>query len=157
MSDAGAGLRLKAEDAEDLKAISAVTQDALVPVHDMAYLPEERRFVIALNRFRWETAVKATDGVYERVNCGLRFENVTRVELRGIDLKQREFILDLLSISCDGNAVMLSFAGGRDLRITTDRLDCRLDDFGEPWPTKSRPDHAIEKAWAEWEAEFAKE
>ena len=148
-------LRLKAEDEEDLSAIAVVTQDALAPLSDMAYLPEEKRFVIALNRFRWELDGSGESDVYERINCGMRFEHVSRVQVRGIDLKQRDFILDLLTITAGENCVMLRFAGHRDVKLVIERLECRLDDFGEAWPTKTMPQHAAEAAWAEWEQEAA--
>jgi len=47
-------LRLLARDEEDLAVISAILQDALIPVSEMAYLPDERRFALVANRFRWE-------------------------------------------------------------------------------------------------------
>ena len=148
-------LKLRARDAEDLESIAAVTQDALVPVADMAWLPDERRFVLAMNRFRWERPAEA-DGVYERVNCGLCFENVTHVETRGLDLKQRDFILDLLTVVLEEGFVLLSFAGYRDVRLSVESFDCKLDDFGEPWPTRTRPAHGGGKeAWAEWQDDAA--
>ena len=98
MSDAP--LKLSAADAEDLQVIAAICQDALVPVSEMAFLQDEKRFVLALNRFRWDQAPEgegsaiAADGkdapfwdqddsgpVYERVLCGLTFENVTAVRM----------------------------------------------------------------------------
>jgi hypothetical protein len=54
MSDAP--LKLSAADAEDLQVIAAICQDALVPVGEMAFLQDEKRFVLALNRFRWDQA-----------------------------------------------------------------------------------------------------
>src|SRR5436309_7302412 len=49
-----AGLRLRAEDADDLAVISACLQDALVSVRDLAYDPEARSFVFVANRFPCE-------------------------------------------------------------------------------------------------------
>ena len=146
-------LKLKAEDAEDLKAIAAVTQDAIAPLHDLAWLKDERRFVIALNRFCWEADADAADGVFERVNCGLCFEHVTHVETRGFDLKRRDDMAVLLTIHETGGKVTLSFAGSRDIRLTVDRLECRMDDFGQSWPTKMQPHHQSGEAWQEWQAE----
>ncbi|HZU89593.1 MAG TPA: DUF2948 family protein [Stellaceae bacterium] len=51
---ADGALRLRAEDTDDLAVISACLQDALVPVGDIAYMPEEQSFVFVANRFRWE-------------------------------------------------------------------------------------------------------
>ena len=50
------GLRLRAEDDEDLAVISACLQDALVSVRDLAYDRDARTFVLVANRFRWEGA-----------------------------------------------------------------------------------------------------
>ena len=72
-------LKLRAEDAEDLAVISAILQDALVPVGEMAYLPEEQRFVLVANRFRWEPRRRArrTPQTFERTLSGLRIDGVT--------------------------------------------------------------------------------
>ena len=40
-------LRLRAVDADDLSVIAACLQDALVPLSEMAYLPDQRRFMAA--------------------------------------------------------------------------------------------------------------
>src|SRR5260370_39766912 len=47
-------LKLRGEDEDDLAVISAVLQDALVAVGEMAYFPKEARFGLGANRFRWE-------------------------------------------------------------------------------------------------------
>src|SRR5262247_968123 len=135
-------LKLSAGDADDLAVIAACTQDALAPIGEMVYLPTERRFVLALNRFRWDqldaAALAARDGgrpptarrsdatfletgdkgpAYERVHSGLRFENVTGARTRGIDLRDRERILELLTIHAEPGAVSLIFAGGATIRL----------------------------------------
>ena len=53
--DAAKRSRLSARSVEDLAVVAALLQDAIVPVGDMAYLADEKSFVLALNRFRWET------------------------------------------------------------------------------------------------------
>jgi hypothetical protein len=47
-------LKLRAHDTEDLSIVSACLQDALVHVRHIAYLKREKRFVMVVNRFRWE-------------------------------------------------------------------------------------------------------
>ena len=54
-------LKLRAYDREDFAVVSAVLQDALVPVIDMAWLAEERRFALVANRFRWERRAPVGD------------------------------------------------------------------------------------------------
>ena len=51
---AGQYMRLMAKDAEDLGVIAACLQDALVPISEVQYLSGEQRFIMLLNRFRWE-------------------------------------------------------------------------------------------------------
>ena len=165
------GLKLSARDADDLAVIAACVQDALAPIGEIAFLPAERRFVLAINRFRWDQldATKlAARGVdrplprqrtdatflepggkgpaYERVHSGLRFENVTSVRSRGIDLRDRERILELLTIQAEPGAVSLIFAGGATIRLGMTELCCYLEDFGDAWPTRWRPHHPDDTA-----------
>ena len=55
-------LKIIARDAEDLTVVSACLQDALVPLTETRYLPQERRFIMVVNRFRWERAAVAQAG-----------------------------------------------------------------------------------------------
>ena len=54
-----APLKIIARDAEDLAVVSACLQDALIPLNEMRYLPQERRFIMVANRFPWERAAQA--------------------------------------------------------------------------------------------------
>jgi len=159
-------LKLSAADAEDLQVIAAFCQDALVPLSEMAYLEDEKRFVLVLNRFRWDLASGDGDGpgakdaarppgdrdapfwdkndtspVYERVLCGLTFENVSAVRTRSIDLRNRREILAMLTIHSEPGAVILLFAGGGAIKLEVGELRCFLEDFGPSWPTRRRPRH----------------
>src|SRR5207237_2284427 len=80
-----APLKLRAEDAEDLAVISACLQDALVTVRDLAYVPQERSFLLVANRFRWEIGLRPALGeaAYERVLCGITFSEVAAVSYSG--------------------------------------------------------------------------
>ncbi len=138
-------LKLKAGDLRDLTVISAMTQDALVPIGDIAFLRDKGSFVMALNRFRWEAeARRAGDAPHERVHAGLRFDTVRAVQYRGIDLADRGRFLELLAIACDEGRVALHFAGGASIRLEVESLCCALADLAEPWPTAWKPNHAVE-------------
>jgi hypothetical protein len=163
----GAGrLKLRAHDAEDVRALAAVLQDALVPIADMAYLRAEKRFVLVANRFRWErggaeappepnSALAAEPGSdarfedagdeagpsFERTHCGICFDRVRNVRLRGIDLKDRGRILSLLTLDAGPRHVTLVFSGGGEIRLEVSRIRCHMEDLGEPWPTHWRPAH----------------
>ena len=131
--------RLSARTVEDLAVVAALLQDAIVPLGDMAFLADERSFVLALNRFRWEAGVDTP--ARERTHAGLRFDTVRRVRYRGIRRSDRGRFLSLLTISYDDGVVVLHFAGGGMIRLEVDDLRCALEDFGEPWPTPSTPSH----------------
>lgn len=145
------GLRLRAADADDLKVISAIVQDAIIPICDVAFLPEERRFVAIANRFRWEGGAEprpAEDGftpdvesAFERTNCALRFQQVDRVSYRNLDLRDRTQMLSLLAIEMVEDGVVLHLAGGSDIKLHAPAVECYLEDLGEPWPTTLRPCH----------------
>ena len=55
----GGRLKLRVRDLEDLDALGAYLQDALVPLADTRFLKAEKRFVLVANRFRWERAPTA--------------------------------------------------------------------------------------------------
>lgn len=140
-----AGLKLRAADAEDLAVISAILQDALVTVAEMAYLPEESRFVLVANRFRWEPGETRKD--FERTLSGLCIDGVTAVHRRGFNPREGDRILALLAIHPDSEdqpkSLILEFAGGSSIWLEVGRIMCHLDDLGEPWPTRWRPKHPV--------------
>ena len=156
-------IKLRAEDGEDLTVISACLQDAILPVGEMCYEPAAQRFVAVFNRFRWESAdggsrrgegrgagrggLQADDDhlfPFERVQCGVRFDGVVAVKVRGLNLKDRSQILELLSLGPTEAGVVLTFAGGGALRLDGANWRCVVEDLGEPWPTSSRPCHGLE-------------
>src|SRR5215470_11441889 len=164
-------LKLSARDADDLAVIAACAQDALAPIGEMAFLPAEQCFVLALNRFRWDrldaakltapdddrpppgqrgdaTFLEAGDRgpAYERVHSALRFDHVMAVRTKSIDLHNRERILELLTIQVEPGAVSLVFAGGALIRLEVTELRCYLEDFSDAWPTRWRPRHPDDAA-----------
>lgn len=147
-------IRLRAQDQDDLKVVSACLQDAIVPIGDMCYLPDERRFVLVVNRFKWETAGRARPGPtaddddlmpFERTHCGVRIEGITGVKVKDIDLKDRGQILELLAIEAVEGGVVLDFAGGGCIRLDSAGWTCFVEDLGEPWPTTCKPCHPLEE------------
>jgi hypothetical protein len=95
----GRGLRLRAEDAEDIAVISACLQDSLVPIRDLAYDQAARNFVLVANRFRWEAnAIDVTSPAFERILCGVSFGEVDGVVYRGFKRNEEDRLLALLAI-----------------------------------------------------------
>ena len=146
MSETSSLLKLRADDAEDLAVISALLQDAVIPVGDIDYLSDRESLVLAANRYRWELA-DDRDVSGERVLCGLAVANVTSVKTRAIDLKARGEFLNLLSLDYIGveanqsAVVQLTFSGGAAIRLLVSALTCTMEDFGDTWPTVWQPNH----------------
>ena len=137
-------LKLSALDADDLGVISAAVQDSLVAVRDCAHFADERRFVLLLNRFRWESD-PGVDTAYWRTHSALVFNEVTAVHHHKIPLEKPDRVLELLALAMEGaKSVTLSFAAGRSIRLEIGRLACHLGDVGEPWPTPWKPAHPVE-------------
>lgn len=147
-------LKLMAEDADDLKVIAAVLQDALINLSEVQFDPEERRFLLVANRFRWEVLKAASPDSpppsptasvpYERVHSGLCFEDVTAVRLLGVDRGNRSGFLELLTITAEPERIEFVFAGGGRIRLEVEEIQCQISDLDEPWPTTLRPVHAID-------------
>src|SRR5258707_7227412 len=90
-------LKLSALDADDLSVISAAVQDSLVAVRDCAFFAGEKRFVLLLNRFRWE-ADATIETAYWRTHSALVFNEVNAVHHHKIPLKLPERVLGLLAV-----------------------------------------------------------
>ena len=144
--DSAHPLRLIAFDAEDLEILSAHLQDALVRVGDMAWLPEQDRFVLGLSRFDW---IEAQAGRCERAVASLQFDRVRTVRQAGVPQRAPNTVLSLLSIAFEptdapAGHVLLAFSGGATLRLDVECLEAHLRDLGPRWTAKSRPGHALD-------------
>lgn len=138
-------LRLIAFDAEDLQVLSAMTQDAVLPMAQMIWHARERRFALLLNRFRWE-AREASQA--ERVQSVLSFEDVKAVQTQGFNRTDPDLILSLLSITfipaTDGTgSCLLTLAGDGAIRLEMEALEVGLRDVTRPYvsPTNRTPSH----------------
>lgn len=145
-------LKLTALDTEDLAVISACLQDAIGRVADTGYEPRRRRFAVLLNRFRWENEARPSLGGLlgprspERVRCAVHFDAVTSVRHRNVNQANPEQLLDLLAIQAeeqrDGSVrIKLLFAGGPEILLEAECIDCYLEDVSLPWAAKGRPEH----------------
>ena len=134
-------LKLTAQDTEDLRIISAHTQDALVRLADIRYLARTRQFVLVANRFAWEQQPSS-----ERHRTGLHFEHVLNVKQHGILALEKDAILSLLAIAFEpgpepSGTVVLTFSAGGTIRLSVEYLDLQLKDLGGAWATELTPRH----------------
>jgi len=145
----GERLSLRVADEDDLAVLASVLQDAVIAIGDIRYIASEKLFVMLASRFRWEAIIDGDSEVgaegaeFERIHCGVAFEAVEGVKVRGMDLKDRSQYLDLLTVRAEAGAVVLTFAGGAAIRLDAPRISCHMRDMGEPWPTANRPEHKL--------------
>ncbi len=139
---------LLAEDAEDLKVISAALQDAVAKLGDIQWEPAARKLTIAVNRFRWEAGGKAGAGANagERVRAALQLGGVLSVQARKLRRDAPRAVVSLLAVEFEpgeapGGVVLLRFSGDADLRCQVECIDAVLSDVSAPWGAKSRPTH----------------
>ena len=149
--DGGEGpLRLVAQDSDDLKVVSALLQDAVLPVTEISHDPKRRRFALMLNRFRWEdrTQAEAVGRAYERVRSLLVVEDVLAVKSYGFDRAETDLVLSLLALDFvpgpDGTGrLTLTLAGDGAIALDVEALEIRLDDVTRPYraPSGRVPTH----------------
>lgn len=142
--DAGdAPLRLIARDAEDLQVVASLVQDAVLPASEMRFDRRARRFVLLLNRYRWEGPQKG-----ERVQAVLAVEDVMGVMRAGPDPSDLDMVLSLLTLDFapgeDGTGtVEMTFSGDGALRLSVEALEVTLRDVTRPYraPSGKEPRH----------------
>ena len=138
-------LKLIAMDAEDLAVISAHCQDAVLKVGDLEFFPREHRFVIAMNRFAWES-IGEGGNAFERRQAVLHFERVRKVRIQGIDRRRKDTVLSLLAITfrpgdAPAGGMVIAFAGGATLDMEVECIEARLADLDAAWSTSNLPRH----------------
>ena len=143
-------LNLGAQDTEDLQVISSLTQDAVLTVDDLKWNRAERQVVTLLKRFRWEDVelAKQQGRDPERVQSLLVIQNATGLASQGIDRKQLDIVLSLMSLEFSGaedgvGDLILTFSGDGALKVQIDGLDVALRDVTRPYvaPSKQVPNH----------------
>ena len=135
-------LRLLAEDAEDLKVISAALQDAVAKLGDIHWDAGSRSLTLALIRYRWEDGVRGKT----RVRTALQLGGVLSVQARKLRRDAPRAVVALLSVDFEageapGGVVLLRFAGDADLRCEVECIDVILADVSAPWPARRTPAH----------------
>jgi len=99
--DAKNNFKLIIKNQEDLKVISAYSQDSIVAVKDMIFLEKNKIFVMLVNRFMWENIEKETYKQNKRIRCAIKFEGILKVKSKKINQKNRNKRLECLAIKCN--------------------------------------------------------
>jgi DUF2948 family protein len=138
-------------DKDDLDVVSTHLQDALVKVADILWRPQEKRLVVALDRFDWPSAECCAKPELRRCRSALRFERVNCCKCRHVNPAGKDAVLNLLAVEfaetdSPGGIVTLTFSGGGVLRLEVECLEAELADLGPSWPADARPVHVDDAA-----------
>ncbi len=139
-------LKLLATSDKDLRVIAAHLQDSIVSTNDIINLKKNRIFLIQLNRFMWEDVEKGVFRKNKRIRTVLKFENVTSILSKNINIKNDKHFLDFLTIECTllidkSYEIKLIFSGDAIIKINVEVIDVTLDDQGFSWESKTEPKH----------------
>ena len=147
-----APIAVAAQDAEGLQVLSALLQDAVFPITEMAFAKSRRRFALLVNRFRWEDRdlAQTAGRRYERVQSLLVFHDVQAVQTIGIDRTATDTVLSLMQMTFDpgldgtGRASLI-LAGDGSIALQLESLDVQLRDVTRPYlaPSDKAPDHKV--------------
>ena len=141
-------LKLIGKNIEDLKTISAYSQDSIVKIKDIVYLKENKIFIVMLSRFMWEDLEKGVFRNYKRIKSVLKFNFIENVLAKNINQLQKNRNLELLAIKSNYNQnnlydTSLIFSGNNIILLKSEEIDVMLDDQEYFWEVKHSPKHRI--------------
>ena len=141
-------LKLIGKNQEDLKVISAYSQDSIVTVKDMIFLKKNRIFVMIVNRFMWEDVEKGIYRQNKRIRCAIKFEGILKVKSKKINQKNRNKRLECLAIKCNeilgkNYEIIFFFSGGGIITLIAEFIEVLMRDLGVSWNVKHFPKHKI--------------
>ena len=141
-------LKLIGKNQEDLKVISAYSQDSIVAVKDITFLKKNRIFVMITNRFMWEDIEKGITRQSKRIRCALKFEGILKVKSKKINQKNKNKCLECLAIKCnkilnENYEINFFFAGGAVITLIAESVEVVMQDLGISWNVKHIPKHKI--------------
>ena len=146
--DEKANLKLIVRNREDLKVISAYSQDSVVAIKDITFLKKNRIFIMIINRFMWEDIERGINRQSKRIRCALKFEGILKVKSKKINQKNKNKRLECLAIEYNeilskNNEIIFFFAGGGVITLISEFIEAVMHDLGEPWNVRHTPKHKI--------------
>ena len=145
-----APLRLRASTPEDLKVLSALVQDAVLPVSEVTWSRRALRFAALINRFRWEDhkAAKAAGRPFERVRSMLIVNGALSAASNGVDARDMDLVLSILSLEFEpgeegAGRLRIVLAGDGEIALEVECIEVTLTDVTRPYaaPSGKAPDH----------------
>ena len=122
--------KILGNDPDSLQMIAALTSGAKVKVSDIKYLSSNKVFLLSIERMN-----KEKEQEDKKINSVLRFDFITQSKSKNIDQSRQEMILELLSIDYlknnDDYEITLIFNNNAQIVLSSDNLECRLEDQSE--------------------------
>ena len=122
--------KIIASDQEGLQMISACSSGAKVKIADIKYLASNKVFLLSIERTKVES-----DQEDKKINSICRFDFVDKVKSKNIDQKNNELVLELIAIDYlknkDDYEINLIFENNAHIALTTEAIECRLEDQNE--------------------------
>jgi len=140
-------LKLIGKNQEDLRTISAYSQDSIVNLKDIVFLKENRTFIMIANRFKWEDVEKGIFSQNRRIRCAIKFEEVLTVKSKNINQRIKNKPLELLTmeskIKNNNCEINFFFSGNSVIILLVEAIDIVMQDLSKPWKVKYVPTHKI--------------
>ena len=141
-------LKLIGKNQEDLKVISAYSQDSIAAVKDIVFLKKNKIFLMIVNRFMWEDLKEERYKKNKRIRCAIKFEGILKVKSKKINQKNRNKRLECLAIECNeisskNYEINFFFSGGSIITLISESIEVSMNDLGASWNVKYIPKHKI--------------
>ena len=119
--------KIIARDSEGLQMISACCSGAKLKISEIKYLPQNKIFLLNLERFKNEENIKNT-----KVNSICKFEFIDKVRSKNIDQNSTNSVLKLIAVDVIKNnenfEINLIFSGNAYIILSTEIIEVTLED-----------------------------
>ena len=119
--------KIIANDNQGLNIISAYCSGALIDINQIKYLPKNKIFLISLLRNQRENEKNN-----EKISSICKFEFVDHVKSRNIDQKNKDLLLELITIDILKNKknyeINLIFSNNAYITLSTEIVEVTLED-----------------------------
>jgi Protein of unknown function (DUF2948) len=141
-------LHLTAFDEQDLAAISAQMQDAVITLGNIKFDRRRKQLALVANRYAWD-ATWDQNPQKQRRRTGLRINYVQSAKRLFVAAVNQGTIFNLLALTFESPGIkddpsghiILHFSGGHKISMEVECIDIQLDDLGPAWGTANEPQH----------------
>ena len=119
--------KIIARDSEGLQMISACCSEAEVKITEIKYLPQNKIFLLNLERFKKEGETKNT-----KVNSVCKFEFIDQAKSKNIEQNSNNLVLKLIAVDIIKNnknfEINLMFSDNAYIILSTEIIEVTLED-----------------------------